>query len=71
MKLEIFQQIFETFMLWNVIKIHLVLAKLFHAYWRKDRPTDRRTGMTKLIVALRNSANVPKKIKIFIYNCNY
>jgi len=35
------------------MKIRLVEAELFHA--------DRRTDMTKLIVAFRNSANAPKK----------
>jgi hypothetical protein len=30
---------------------------------------DRRTDMTKLIVAFRNFANAPKKIEF--YSCNY
>ena len=37
----------------NSVKIHPVGAELFH--------TDGRTEMTKLIVAFRNFANVPKK----------
>ena len=34
------------------MKIHLVRAELFH--------TDERTDMTKVMVAFRNYANVPK-----------
>jgi hypothetical protein len=37
-----------------------VAAELFHGYERKDRQTDRRTNMTKLIVAFRYLANVPR-----------
>ena len=37
----------------NLIKISPVAAQLFHA--------DRRTDMTKPIVAFRNFANTPKK----------
>jgi hypothetical protein len=38
--------------IWNLMKIRLLGAELFHA--------DGRTDMAKLIVALRNFANVPK-----------
>jgi len=38
------------------LKISPVLDELFHAEGR----TDRRTGVTKLIVAFRNFANAPK-----------
>ena len=38
------------------MEIRQVGAELFQA----ERRTDGRTGMTKLIVALRNSANAPK-----------
>ena len=41
----------------NFIKIRPVGAKLFHTEGRIDRRTD----MTKLIVAFRNFANAPKK----------
>ena len=41
----------------NFVKILPVEAELFHA----DGRTDRRTDMTKLIVAFRNFANAPKK----------
>ena len=44
------------------MKIHPVGTELFHA--------DRRTDMTKLIVAFRNCANVPRneseKVMVFI-----
>ena len=36
-------------------------ADLFHADGRTGGQTDRQTDMTKLIVAFRNFANVPKK----------
>jgi hypothetical protein len=39
----------------NSMKIRPVGSELFHA--------DRRTEMTKIIVAFRNFANAPKKIK--------
>jgi len=39
------------------MKTSLVGAELFHA----DRRNDRRTDMTKIIVAFRNYANAPKK----------
>jgi hypothetical protein len=45
------------------MKIHLVRVKLFYV--------DRRTDMKKLIVAIRNFANAPKKslcIYIYIFN---
>ena len=41
----------------NFLKIRPEGAELFHA----DRGTDRRTDMTKLILAFRNFANPPKK----------
>jgi hypothetical protein len=37
-------------------------AKLFHA--DRDRQTDRRTDMMKLVVAFRNFLNAPEKTKI-------
>jgi len=40
------------------MKIRSVGAELFHA----DRQTDRPADITKLIVALRNSANAPKYV---------
>jgi hypothetical protein len=42
--------------MWNLMNIRPVGAELFHA----DRWKDGRTDMTKLIVAFRNFANVPK-----------
>ena len=48
MKLEFAGQIFEKF---SDIKFHRVGAELFYA--------DRRTDVTKLIVALRNFLNAP------------
>ena len=59
MKLEFSWQCFEEY---SNIKFHEnppVGAELFHADWR----TDRRTQMTKLIVAYRNFANAPKAAK--------
>jgi len=52
------QKIFEKTQITKIMKIHLVGAELFHAN-KPDRPKD----MTKLIVAFRNSANVPKNDK--------
>jgi hypothetical protein len=52
MKLEFSGQIFEKSSKSNFTKIRPVGAELFHA--------DRRTDMTKLIVAFRNVANAPK-----------
>ena len=40
----------------NLVKIRPVGAELFHV--------DRRTGMAKVTVALRNLANVPKNYKV-------
>ena len=51
----------------NSIKIPPVEARLF--MWtdeRKDKGTDGRTDMTKLIFAFRNFANLPKKIRFYI-----
>jgi hypothetical protein len=53
------------------MKIRPVGAELFHA--------DRRTDMTKLIVAFRNFANAPKNVEvkltfvkvIFIFYCHF
>jgi len=47
----------------NFMKIRPVGAELFCAHGR----TDRRTDLTKLIVAFRNFANAPFKIKHEIY----
>jgi len=44
----------------NLIKILLLEAELFHS----DRRTDGRANMTKLAVALHNSANARKKCKV-------
>ena len=44
----------------NFIQICSVRAKLFHADGQMDRWEDRQTDMTKLPVALCNSAYVPK-----------
>ena len=38
----------------------IVRTKLFHAVGRMDGKTDRRTDITKLIVALHNFGNSPK-----------
>ena len=57
MKLEFSWQIFEAYSTPNFIKIRPVGAELFHA--------DRRTDMTKVIVAFRNSANEPKNVVCF------
>jgi len=51
MKLELSRQIFDKNTS-NFMKIRPVGAELFHA--------DRRTDMTKLIIAFRNFANAPK-----------
>jgi hypothetical protein len=42
----------------NFIKIHPVEAKLFHS--------DGRTDMTKLMVAFRDFASAPNKLKLFL-----
>jgi len=46
----------------NFMKIRPVGAELFHA----DGRMDRRTGMSKPIVAFPNIANVPTKTKILV-----
>jgi hypothetical protein len=55
--LNFLQQIFENPQILNFMKILPVEAELFYANGR----TDRRAGMTKLIVAFLNFANAPKK----------
>ena len=56
-KLQLFQEIFEkNTQTSNLIKIRLVGAQLFRAY----RQTDRRTDMTKLIVAFVNFVNASR-----------
>ena len=52
MKPEFFRFTFEKTQISNFMKIHPVGAELFHA--------DRRTEMTKLIVAFHNFAKAPK-----------
>jgi hypothetical protein len=53
MKLEFPQQILKRIKILQYLRIHLVGAEWFQA-------DDRRTDMTKLIVAFRNFANAPK-----------
>jgi Fe-S-cluster formation regulator IscX/YfhJ len=48
------------------MKILPVGTKLFHANSRTDRHTDRQIDITKLIVALGNFANAPKKKNVKI-----
>ena len=56
MKLEIARQIFgKKIQIPNFMEIRPVGAELFHA--------DRRTDMKRLIVAFRNFASAPKKLK--------
>ena len=43
------------------MKIHPVGAESLHVGDRTDRETDKRTEMTRLIIAFRNFANAPKK----------
>jgi hypothetical protein len=57
-KYKFSRQIFEKAQISNFIKIRPVEAELFHV----NRRTYRWTDMTKLIVAFRNFANVPKNI---------
>ena len=45
------------------MKIRPVGVELFHSEGRKNGQTDWRTGLTKLIVDIRNFANAPKKPK--------
>jgi len=47
--------------IWNFMKTRLVGATLFHA--------DRRTDMTKLIVAFHNFANAPKRTVVYSLRC--
>jgi len=51
MQLEILRMIFKNAQISNFMKIRPVRTELLHS--------DGRTDMTKLIVASRNSANVP------------
>jgi len=52
MKLEFSRQISTNTEMSNLVKIRPVESELFHA--------DRRTDITKLMVAFHNSANAPK-----------
>jgi hypothetical protein len=52
MKLELCRQIFEKYSVSDFIKIRPVEAELFHADGRRE--------MTKLVVAFRSVADVPK-----------
>ena len=56
MKIEFSLQIFEKRQTSNFMNIRLVGAELF---LRTDGQTNRRTDMTKLIVAFHNFAKVP------------
>jgi len=46
------------------MKIRLVRAELYHVDGRKDRQTDRQTGMMKLIVVFRIFAKAPNIVSI-------
>jgi hypothetical protein len=54
MKLEFYRQFLEKYSIWTFKKIRQVGGELFHA--------DKRTDMTKLIVAFHNFANIPKNV---------
>ena len=45
------------------MKIRSATAELLQADERTDRLTDRRTDMTKLVVAFRNIPNAPKHMQ--------
>jgi hypothetical protein len=49
----------------NFMKIRPVGTELFHADGRTDERKNRRTGMTKLIIAFRNFANVPNESLLY------
>jgi hypothetical protein len=57
MTLESSRQSSKSIQISNLMNIRPVGTELFHA--------DRRTDVTKLIVALRNSANAPKKDELY------
>jgi hypothetical protein len=57
MKLEFSRQIFENTQISSFMKIGPGVAEMFHA----DKQMDRKTDVTKLIVACHNSANAPSK----------
>jgi len=59
MKLEIFGQIFRNPEISNLMKISYAGAEMFHVDGQTDGRTDRPTGMTKVIVALRSFAKAP------------
>jgi hypothetical protein len=59
MKVEFSVNFSKNSQISNFMKISPVGAELFHT----DRRTNGRTGMWKLIVALRNFTNAPKKNK--------
>jgi hypothetical protein len=52
----------------NFKKIHSVGTEMFYADGQTDGNTHRRTDMTKLIVAFRNSANAPRNV--FFVHCS-
>jgi len=44
----------------KIIKIPTVVSELFHSERRTDRQTEKRTDISKIIVAFRNTANAIK-----------
>jgi len=60
MKPEFSQRFSKNTQILNFLKIGPVRAELYRADSRRDGRTDRRTYMTKLIVAFRNFTNVLK-----------
>jgi hypothetical protein len=60
MTLEISRQISENTQISNFVNIRPEGAEVFHVDGLAGGWTDRRTDMTKLIVAFRNFANAPK-----------
>jgi hypothetical protein len=62
MKLEFFRESFDRYS--NIKSHENPSSELFHADGRTDRQTDK-SEMTKLIVALSNFANAPKKLEHF------
>ena len=64
MELEFLQQIFEKVSNIKFHQIRSVGAELFQADRQADRRMNRRTDVTKTVVAFRNIANAPKTLKI-------
>jgi hypothetical protein len=62
LKINFLNKISKNTQVKSSLKIRPVGADLLHAEWQTDGRIDRRTDMTELIFAFRNSVNAPNDI---------